>query len=196
MSSGVLGRTRWLIALVAGVMLCMAPVCAAVTITQSGCGDNPPLEDLKPDLNVVRLEEGIHVDAPGGYTGSVPYSSGGFTLTAYYQNGEWMSFDWTSSTPVGAILVKSAQCWWIYEMTGSDQYGGVSFHSPCTYKDASNVWHIDWECTPANPPGKIRAVSHADFGFLSIPEFPTMACSLIGLVGVLGMVYLRKEKKD
>lgn len=181
MSSGAgsVGRmTRWILVacLVIGIVG-TAPVLAntingnADVFPNFLCGVNPPLGSLYPAGTFTSIER-IETDADGIVPGWNDF--GDFKIFAYFVDGEFMSFDWTSSKPIGAVLVKGATCYWVYEyFPGATSGNGLTA-----------------------PGGAIHAVSHADFGFLSIPEFPVMACGLLGVLGVMGMVYFQRSRKE
>jgi hypothetical protein len=184
---------HWLIAvLVMSLFLVAVPAVTAAKVSMVNtaiapfvvpnyiCGDNPKLADLYPpntfsevkkfELNGPNPDaDAVIVNGPGVYT----YD--GLKVEAIYKDGEWKYFNWTSSTPIGAVLVKSATCYWVYEYFPGATHG---------------------ELLTAPNGGIIKEISHAEFGFLSIPEFPLLVCGMLGIIGVLGMVYSQKSRKE
>jgi hypothetical protein len=98
----------------------------------------------------------------------------GFKINAYFVDGEFMSFDWESTKPVCAVLVKGATCYSVYEyFPGATSGFGLT--------------------APDN--GKIHEVSHADFGFVA-PEFPTLALPFGMMIGIVGLVHVTKKREN
>jgi hypothetical protein len=99
----------------------------------------------------------------------------GFKINAYFVDVEFMSFDWESTKPVGAVLVKGATCYWVYEyFPGAISGFGLT--------------------APNN--GKINKVSHADLGFVTAPEFPTLALPFGMMIGIVGLVYVTNKREN
>jgi hypothetical protein len=178
-------KFRWLIlGIVLSILLLAIPV-SADTINGNAdvypnylCGPtlNPPLGSLYPDETFISTPK-IETDEDNIVAGWNYFS--GFSIFAYFEcdedgKCEFMSFDWVSTKPVGAVLVKGGTCYWVYEY-----FPGVT--SGYGLKAPDN--------------GKIHAVSHADFGFVA-PEFPTLALPIGMMIGIVGLVYVVRKREN
>lgn len=120
-----------------------------------------------------------------GYVSTYTENGNTITVTAYMDDGELKSFDWTSSSPIEMVMVKA----------GRQQYL-VSKYDPAVTSDTGLV----------APSGK--GISHVTFGWndavvppeepenppvAEVPEFPTVALPIAAILGLAFFMQRRKE---
>jgi hypothetical protein len=109
------------------------------------------------------------------YTRSFIEDGNTIIITAYYdtEEGEFYHLDWTSTCPLGVVLIKAgSECYNVY-----------------TYDDATSDTYL----VAVNGKG----ISHTTFGWdkcqNDIPEFPTIALPIAAIIGLAFIMQRRKE---
>ncbi|WP_340819423.1 PEF-CTERM sorting domain-containing protein [Methanolobus sp. WCC4] len=107
------------------------------------------------------------------YTRSIVTDGNLITITAYYDpdEEEFYSFDWTSTCPLGVVLVKAGNCYNIYDYDEATSGTGLIAVSGI-------------------------GISHTTFGWYTcggIPEFPSIAFPIAAIIG-LAFIFQRKKE--
>ncbi|WP_321429314.1 PEF-CTERM sorting domain-containing protein [uncultured Methanolobus sp.] len=112
------------------------------------------------------------------YTRSFTEDGNTITIKAYYntEEKEFYYFDWTSTCPLGVVLVKAGSptsaCYNVY-----------------TYDDETSGFYLEAV--------DYKGISHTTFGWdrcqNNVPEFPTIALPIAAIIGLAFIMQRRKE---